>query len=54
MMVDALVAAGGLPIYTEYEGVGHDSWTPTFGNRCVWDWLFAQKKVSHGDTEDTK
>lgn len=43
-MVKALQAAGGRPIYTEYEGVGHDSWTQTFDNRLVWDWLFAQNK----------
>jgi predicted peptidase len=43
-MVKALQAAGGRPIYTEYEGVGHDSWTQTFDNRLVWDWLFAQRK----------
>jgi predicted peptidase len=43
-MVKALVAAGGQPIYTEYEGVEHDSWTQTFDNRLVWDWLFAQHK----------
>lgn len=43
-MVAALRAVGGRPIYTEYEGVGHDSWTPTFDNRQTWDWLFAQRK----------
>jgi predicted peptidase len=43
-MIKALKAAGGRPIYTEYEGVGHDSWTQTFDNRLVWDWLFAQHK----------
>jgi predicted peptidase len=43
-MVSALQAAGGHPIYTEYEGVGHDSWTETFDNRLIWDWLFAQRK----------
>lgn len=43
-MVAALKAAGGSPIYTEYEGVGHDSWTPTLDNRQTWDWLFAQQK----------
>ena len=41
-MIKALKAAGGRPIYTEYEGVSHDSWTQTFDNRLVWDWLFAQ------------
>jgi predicted peptidase len=43
-MIKALEAAGGRPIFTEYEGVGHDSWTQTFDNRLVWDWLFAQHK----------
>ena len=42
-IINALQAAGGQPIYTEYEGVGHDSWTETFDNRLVWDWLFTQK-----------
>ncbi|RIK72585.1 MAG: phospholipase, partial [Planctomycetota bacterium] len=43
-MVEALQAAGGKVIYTEYEGVGHDSWTETFNNRLLWDWLFAQRR----------
>jgi predicted peptidase len=43
-MVKALQAAGGRPIYTEYDGVEHNSWTQTFDNRLVWDWLFAQHK----------
>ena len=43
-MISALQAAGGRPVYTEYEGVGHDSWTSTFANRWMWDWLFAQRK----------
>ncbi len=43
-MIEALIAAGGHPIYTEYEGVGHNSWTETFDNRLVWDWLFAQRR----------
>jgi predicted peptidase len=43
-MIRALEAAGGRPIYTEYEGVDHNSWTQTFDNRLVWDWLFAQRR----------
>jgi predicted peptidase len=43
-MVKGLEAAGARPIYTEYEGVPHDSWTQTFENRLVWDWLFSQRK----------
>jgi predicted peptidase len=44
-MVAALRAAGGNPLYTEYEGVEHDSWTMTFDNRLLWDWLFAQRRT---------
>lgn len=43
-MVDAIRQAGGHPIYSEYPGVGHNSWTVTGQNRLVWDWLFAQAR----------
>lgn len=43
-MIEALKAAGGQPKYTEYPGVGHNSWTQTFNNPEVIDWLFAQKR----------
>ena len=43
-MIAAIQAAGGRPIYTEYEGVEHNSWAPTFANRAVWDWLFSQSR----------
>ncbi len=43
-MIKVLEAAGAHPIYTEYEGVTHDSWTQTFDNRLAWDWLFAQRR----------
>lgn len=43
-MVEALKAAGGSPKYTEYPGVGHDSWTATYRNPEFYAWLFAQKK----------
>jgi predicted peptidase len=42
-MVAALKKAGGSPKYTEYKGVGHDSWTATYNNADVMQWLFAQK-----------
>jgi predicted peptidase len=45
VMIKALQDAGGRPIYTEYEAVGHDSWSMTFDNRLLWDWLFAQRKT---------
>ena len=44
-MIDALKAAGGEPKYTEYQGVGHNSWAPTYANPDLYEWLFAQRKV---------
>lgn len=43
-MVEAIRKAGGNPIYTEYPGVAHNSWTQTSKNPLVWDWLFAQSR----------
>lgn len=43
-MVKALQAIGGHVIYTEYPGVGHNSWAMTAENRLVWDWLFAHQR----------
>jgi predicted peptidase len=43
-MVEAVVTAGGTPIYSELPGVGHDSWTAAYRNPAVLDWLFAQRR----------
>lgn len=43
-MIAALKAAGGKPRYTEYSGVGHNSWTQTFANDETFQWLFSQSK----------
>lgn len=44
-MVDAIRAAGGRKIrYREYPGVKHNSWTPTFTDPKVFEWLFAQRR----------
>lgn len=45
-MIAALEAAGGKPIYTEYAGVGHDSWDPAYAEPKLMEWLFAQRKES--------
>lgn len=42
--VKALKAAGGIPKYTEYPGVGHDSWTRAYRDSELIDWLFAQSR----------
>ena len=40
-MVNAIRKAGGTKIiFTVYEGVGHDSWTQTYNNQLLYDWLF--------------
>lgn len=43
-MIAAIEAAGGKPKYTEYPDVGHDSWSQTYANPEVIEWLFAQKR----------
>ncbi len=43
-MVKALRGAGGKPGYTEYPDTGHDSWSPTFSDEKVLQWLFEQRK----------
>ena len=45
-MVAALKEAGGTPKYTEYPGVGHNSWTPAMQEPGLFDWLFAQHRAS--------
>lgn len=45
-MIEALKAAGGEPKYTEYPGVGHDSWSRSYADDAFLDWLFAQKMGS--------
>jgi len=42
--VKELKAAGGNPKYTEYPGVGHDSWTRAYRDSEFVDWLFAQSR----------
>jgi predicted peptidase len=41
--MDALKAAGGMPKYTEYPDVGHNSWDKAYGTAELYDWLLMQK-----------
>jgi lysophospholipase L1-like esterase/dienelactone hydrolase len=43
-MIAAIRKAGGQPQYTEYPGVDHDSWTRTYADPHVHEWLFAQRR----------
>ena len=42
-MIKALKAAGGDPKYTEYPGVGHNSWTQAYGDKELYEWLWKQR-----------
>jgi len=44
-MIAALKAAGARPQYTEYPGVGHDSWSRTYRDPALYEWLFAQRRA---------
>lgn len=43
-MIAAIEAAGGTSKYTEFPGVGHDSWTPAYRDSGLLEWLFAQRR----------
>lgn len=43
-MVDALRVLGGNLRYTVYPNAGHDSWTATYDNPALYDWLLAQHR----------
>ena len=43
-MKNALIAAGAKVKYTEYPGVGHNSWDNVFLEPDLFEWLFKQKK----------
>ena len=43
-MLDALKAAGGKPKFTEYPGVGHNSWDMAYGTKELFDWLLMQSR----------
>jgi poly(3-hydroxybutyrate) depolymerase len=43
-MIEALKQAGGTPKYTEYPGVGHNSWDKAYAEPELPKWLFAQQR----------
>lgn len=61
-MVDALIALGAPIKLTLYPGVGHDSWTRTYENPELYDWILGQRrgsadagermKTEHGPTSE--
>ena len=47
-LIAALEAAGGMPRYTEYPDMGHDSWMGAYTEPDLIDWVFAQKRDDGG------
>jgi len=46
-MVNALKKAGSTKVkYHLYPDAGHDSWTETYNNDKMWEWLLEQKRAS--------
>jgi predicted peptidase len=43
-MIEALKKAGGMPTYTEYPGVGHNSWDKAYATPELYEWLLKQRK----------
>jgi predicted peptidase len=43
-MIAMLTRAGGQPRYTEYPGVGHNSWDRAYAEPELLSWLFSQKR----------
>lgn len=43
-MVEALRAAGGRPRYTEYPGVGHNSWDRAYDTDELYTWLLSHQR----------
>ena len=45
VMIDELKKEGGNPKLTIYPEAGHDSWTTTYENPELYEWLLAQKRA---------
>ncbi|MDQ3223468.1 MAG: prolyl oligopeptidase family serine peptidase [Gemmatimonadota bacterium] len=44
--IHAAFQQAGSPVrYTEYPGVGHNSWDSAFSDPKLWEWLFAQRRA---------
>lgn len=48
-IVEAMKSVGGQPKFTIYPEAEHDSWTETYNNLAVYDWLLNQTRDDHLD-----
>ena len=49
-MYEDLKKLGADVRYTEYPGVGHDSWTKAYDEANLWTWMLSQRRVTPGQT----
>jgi predicted peptidase len=47
-MIEALRKNGGQPKLTVYPDVAHDSWTETYANPAIYEWLLMHKREARG------
>jgi len=43
-VISTLIACGGSPVFTIYPDLYHDSWTRTYANPAIYDWLLTKSK----------
>lgn len=43
-VINSLISCGGNPTFTVYPDLYHDSWTRTYANQAIYDWLLTKKK----------
>jgi predicted peptidase len=48
-MIKLIQNAGGQPLYTEYPGVGHNSWDRAYAEPELTSWLFSQERAQPKD-----
>jgi len=48
-MIKMIKNAGGQPLYTEYPGVGHNSWDRAYAEPELLSWFFSQKRARPKD-----
>lgn len=53
-MIEALKKAGGSPKLTIYPEAGHDSWTETYDNPELYEWLLSHKRQSQKEKSKKK
>ena len=46
-MVQVMEKEGGHPRYTEYPGVGHNSWDRAYAEPKLLSWLFSHERITH-------